>query len=101
MPSSPAGWCPAANRQFLTATFAEYGIPRAEQVPEIVSEFLETPSPLNPLGAKGIGEAGCIATPAAVANAVMDALAPLGIRHLDFPFTPRLVWEAIARARPR
>ncbi|TMI77028.1 MAG: xanthine dehydrogenase family protein molybdopterin-binding subunit [Bacillati bacterium ANGP1] len=87
--------------QFLTATFAEYGIPRAEQVPEIVSEFLETPSPLNPLGAKGIGEAGCIATPAAVANAVMDALAPLGIRHLDFPFTPRLVWEAIARARPR
>jgi len=87
--------------QFLTATLAEYGIPRAEQVPEIVSEFLETPSPLNPLGAKGIGEAGCIATPAAVANAVMDALAPLRIRHLDFPFTPRLVWEAIAKARPR
>jgi len=87
--------------QFLTATLAEYGIPRAGQVPEIVSEFLETPSPLNPLGAKGIGEAGCIATPAAVANAVMDALAPLRIRHLDFPFTPRLVWEAIAKARPR
>lgn len=85
--------------QFLTATFAEYGIPRAVHVPEIASEFLETPSPLNPLGAKGIGEAGCIATPAAVANAVMDALAPLGIRHLDFPFTPRRVWEAIARAR--
>jgi len=87
--------------QFLTATLAEYSIPRAEQVPEIASEFLETPSPLNPLGAKGIGEAGCIATPAAIANAVMDALAPLRIRHLDFPFTPRLVWEAIARARPR
>jgi len=87
--------------QFLTATLAEYGIPRAEQVPEITSEFLETPSPLNPLGAKGIGEAGCIGTPAAVANAVMDALAPLRIRHLDFPFTPRLVWEAMARARRR
>ena len=65
----------------------------------VASEFLETLSPLNPLGAKGIGEAGCIATPAAVANAVMDALAPLGIRHLNFPFTPRRVWEAILQAR--
>ena len=85
--------------QFLTSTFAEYGIPRAVQVPPVASEFLETLSPLNPLGAKGIGEAGCIATPAAVANAVMDALAPLGIRHLNFPFTPRRVWEAILQAR--
>lgn len=81
--------------QFLTTTFSEYGIPHAGQVPAVSSEFLETPSPLNPLGAKGIGETGCIATPAAVGNAVMDALAQRGIRHLDFPLTPRRVWEAI------
>src|SRR2546430_12856977 len=85
----------------LTSTIAEYGIPRAVQVPPVASEFLETLSPLNPLGAKGIGEAGCIATPAAVANAVMDALAPLGIRHLNFPFTPRRVTQPDRGARGR
>lgn len=82
--------------QLLTTTFAEYALARAEHAPEIVSAFLETPSPLNPLGAKGIGEAGSIGTPAALANAVMDALSPLGVRHLDFPLTPRRIWEAIS-----
>jgi len=55
----------------------------------------ETPSPLNPLGAKGVGEGGSIGTPAAVANAIADALAPLGIGNVDLPFTPARVWEAI------
>jgi carbon-monoxide dehydrogenase large subunit len=59
---------------------------------------LETPSPLNPLGAKGIGEAGSIGTPAAIANAVLDALTPLGVRHVDLPLTPRRIWDAISAA---
>ncbi len=86
--------------QLLTTTFAEYALARAPHVPAVASEFLETPSPLNPLGAKGIGEAGTIAAPAAIANAVCDALAPLGIRHLDFPLTPQRIWQAISAARP-
>jgi carbon-monoxide dehydrogenase large subunit len=65
------------------------------------SEFLETLSPINPLGAKGIGESGCIATPATMANAVADALAPLGIRHVDVPFTPAKLWRLIDRAGSR
>jgi len=85
--------------QLLTATLLEYALVRAPHVPEVASELLDTASPLNPLGAKGIGEAGTIATPAAVANAVCDALAPLGIRHLDFPLTPRRIWQAILDAR--
>ncbi|MCS7171819.1 MAG: xanthine dehydrogenase family protein molybdopterin-binding subunit [Armatimonadetes bacterium] len=81
--------------QPLTASLAEYAVPRAEDIPEVETELLETPSPLNPLGAKGIGEAGTIGMPAAVANAVMDALGPLGVRHLDFPFRPERVWRAM------
>lgn len=84
-----------ADGQLLTATYADYGMPRADSVPEVRSEFLETPSPLNPLGVKGIGEAGSIAAPAAVASAVHDALHPFGVRHLDFPFTPARIWQAI------
>jgi carbon-monoxide dehydrogenase large subunit len=60
-----------------------------------VSRFVETPSPLNPLGAKGIGEGGSIATPAAVANAVADALAPFGVRHVDPPFTEAKLWRLL------
>jgi aerobic carbon-monoxide dehydrogenase large subunit len=85
--------------QPLAVNFYDYLLPTAEDVPPIESVLMQTPSPLNPLGAKGIGEAGSIGTPAAVANAVCDALAPLGIRHLDPPFTPARVWEAIAGAR--
>ncbi len=85
----------AEDGQLLTSTFAEYGMLRAKDVPPVRSEFLETLSPLNPLGAKGIGEAGAIAAPAAVANAVLDALAPHHIRHLDFPFTPERLWRAL------
>ena len=84
-----------------TTTFADYGILRAPDVPWLHSEFLETPSPINPLGAKGIGESGCIATPATMANAVADALAPLGIRHVDVPFTPAKLWRLINGAEAR
>lgn len=81
--------------QLLTGTFADYGLLRAPRIPHVESAFLETPSPFNPLGAKGIGEAGAIGTPAAVASAVMDALLPLGIRHIDLPFTPEKLWRAV------
>lgn len=89
----------AEDGQPLTASFMDYALLRAGDAPVVHSEFLETPSPLNPLGAKGIGEAGTIAAPAAVANAVMDALAPLGIRHVDFPFTPARIWELIRTSK--
>ncbi|MDR7486662.1 MAG: carbon monoxide dehydrogenase, partial [Armatimonadota bacterium] len=82
--------------QLQTSTFADYAMPRATHVPAIISAFLETPSPLNPLGAKGIGESGTIGTLPAVANAVADALRPLGIRHVDVPFTPPRLWKLIS-----
>ena len=81
--------------QPLAVNLYDYHLPTTQSVPPIVSELRETPSPWNPLGAKGVGEGGSIGTPAAVANAVADALAPLGIRHLDPPFTPSRVWAAI------
>ncbi len=85
--------------QLLTATFLDYGLLRAPDVPPIAGELQETPSPFNPLGVKGIGEAGAIGTPAAVANAVMDALRPMGVRHLDLPLAPEKVWRAITETR--
>ena len=85
--------------QPLTANLTAYGIPGATEVPPIESGFLETPSPFNPLGAKGVGESGSIAMPAAIANAVADALGPLGISHLDPPYTPEKLWRAIREAR--
>ena len=86
--------------QPLTGNLTLYGIPGASEVPPIRSEFLETPSPLNPLGAKGVGESGSIALPAALANAVADALAPLGVSHLDPPYTPEKLWRAMRESRP-
>jgi carbon-monoxide dehydrogenase large subunit len=84
--------------QAVSSSFAEYALPRAASMPPIYSALGETPSPLNPLGAKGIGEAGTIGTPAAVANAVMAALASRGIRHIDLPLIPQKVWQALHAA---
>ncbi|HXH96391.1 MAG TPA: molybdopterin cofactor-binding domain-containing protein, partial [Gaiellaceae bacterium] len=84
--------------QPLAVNLYEYHLPTAQSVPPITSALRETPSPLNPLGAKGVGEGGSIGTPAAVANAVADALASLGIRHLDPPFTASRVCAAIRAA---
>jgi carbon-monoxide dehydrogenase large subunit len=81
--------------QLLTGSFVSYGLPSAVEMPEVRSAFVETPSPWNPLGAKGIGEGGAIGAPAAVANAVADAL---GIRHADFPLTGEKL-SALARRR--
>jgi carbon-monoxide dehydrogenase large subunit len=83
------------NGQLLTGEFMDYAIPRAADIPDFVLGSTETPSPSNPLGVKGVGEAGTIGSTPAVANAVVDALSPLGIRHLDIPFTPERVWRAV------
>ena len=83
------------NGQLLTGEFMDYAIPRAADIPDYVLGSTETPSPSNPLGVKGVGEAGTIGGTPAIANAVVDALSPLGIRHLDLPFTPERVWRAI------
>ena len=90
-----------ASGQLLTGTFMDYEIPRADSIPDIRLHDRSIPSPGNPLGVKGAGEAGTTGAVPAVANAVIDALRPLGIHHLDFPYTPDRVWHAIrAAGRP-
>jgi carbon-monoxide dehydrogenase large subunit len=86
------------NGQLVTASLADYLVPSAPAMPHVQAAFHTTPSPLNPLGAKGVGEGGAIGTPAAVANAVCDALAPLGVRHVDLPFTPDKLWALVRGA---
>ena len=89
--------------QLLTGEFMDYAIPRAGDIPDFLLGSTVTPSPSNPLGVKGVGEAGTIGATPAIANAVVDALAPLGVKHLDMPFTPEKVWRAITNpgATPR
>jgi carbon-monoxide dehydrogenase large subunit len=87
------------NGQLMTGSLMDYAIPKADQLPSFELERTVTPSPSNPLGVKGAGEAGAIASPAAVANAVMDALAPFGVRHLDMPYTAHKVWETMKGAK--
>ncbi len=82
----------------LTATFLDYGIPSAAELPSYESLFVESPSPTNPLGAKGIGESGIIGANAAVINAVMDAVRHLGVHDLDPPLSPQRVWRAMQDA---
>ncbi len=85
--------------QLLSGSMMDYALPRASWLPEFELDETVTPSPVNPMGVKGAGEAGTIGSAAAVVNAVMDALSPLGIRHLDMPLTPQKVWRAIRDAR--
>jgi carbon-monoxide dehydrogenase large subunit len=79
----------------LTATLLDYALPRSHHLPSFELDQTVTPCPHNPLGVKGIGEAGTIASPPAIVNAVCDALAPHGVTHLDMPLTPEKVWRAI------
>ncbi len=73
----------------------DYALPIATQLPNITTAFVETPSPTNPLGTKGIGEAGCLGAPPAIVNAVLDALSPLGIDAIDMPLTPEKIWALV------
>jgi carbon-monoxide dehydrogenase large subunit len=82
----------------LTATLADYGMPSAAELPSFEAAGTETPTPLNPLGAKGIGESGTVGSMPAVQNAVIDAVSHLGVRHIDTPLTPERVWRAIRDA---
>lgn len=87
------------NGQLLTGSLMDYAVPKAAQVPSIETATTETLTPVNPLGAKGVGEAPSIASPPAIVNAVMDALAPFGIRHLDMPLRPEKIWRAVQEAQ--
>ena len=89
-----------ADGQPLNASFMDYPLPRAADLPPLPIAWAPTPSPNAPIGAKGVGELGSIGTPGVVVNAVLDALAPLGVRHLDMPLTPEKVWRALRSARP-
>jgi carbon-monoxide dehydrogenase large subunit len=86
--------------QLLTGSFMDYAMPRADDMPHMEVDAHEVPTQINPLGAKGVGEAGTVGALPALLNAVNDALAPLGVRHLDMPVTPERVWRAIHAARP-
>ena len=81
--------------QLLTGSMMDYAMPRADLFPTIETGRIETPSPTNPLGVKGAGEMGTIAGTVTVANAVMDALAPLGVDHVEMPFTAEKIWQTI------
>jgi carbon-monoxide dehydrogenase large subunit len=85
--------------QLVTGTFVDYALPTAAELPSFETDRTVTPSPVNSLGAKGVGEAGTIAASPAVTNAVIDALRPLGVSYLNMPLTPMRVWGAIAEAQ--
>ncbi|MCL6566435.1 MAG: xanthine dehydrogenase family protein molybdopterin-binding subunit [Acidobacteriia bacterium] len=87
------------NGQLLTGELTDYAIPRAWDVPRLETARTVTPSPVNPLGVKGVGEAGTIGATPALINAVVDALAPFGVRHLDMPARRERIWQLIRRAR--
>lgn len=83
--------------QLIASTLLEYAVPHASGFPMIESGRTETPSPHNPLGVKGVGEMGTIASTPTIANAVMDALAPYGVKHIDMPLTPEKIWRAMQK----
>jgi aerobic carbon-monoxide dehydrogenase large subunit len=85
--------------QLVTGTFVDYALPTAAELPPIETDRTVTPSPVNSLGVKGVGEAGTIAASAAVTNAVIDALRPLGVTYMNMPLSPMRIWEAIAEAK--
>jgi len=88
-----------ATGQLLSGSFLDYAIPRADDLPAISVTSRDVPSPTNPLGVKGAGEGGTVGAPGAVIHAILDALALLGVTHLDMPATPERVWQAIRHAR--
>jgi carbon-monoxide dehydrogenase large subunit len=84
--------------QLLSGTLMDYALPNSTMLPNFVTDFIETPSPFNPLGAKGAGESGCIGGPPAIVNAVLDALAPLRITSVDMPLRPEKIWALMQAA---
>jgi carbon-monoxide dehydrogenase large subunit len=89
----------ADSGQLLSGSLMDYALPRADDLPPFDITLAELPTSANPLGVKGSGQAGCIAAPQTVINAIVDALSPLGIDHIDMPATPERVWRAIRAVR--
>jgi carbon-monoxide dehydrogenase large subunit len=85
--------------QMLSGSFMDYALPRAQDLPDFTITLSGVPTNANPLGVKGSGQAGAMASPQAIVAAVLDALAPLGVAHIDMPATPERVWRAIQQAR--
>jgi aerobic carbon-monoxide dehydrogenase large subunit len=85
----------AEGGELLSSSLLDYAVPKAAMLPDFELDMISTPSPNNPLGAKGIGEAGCVSAPPAILNAVLDALRPLGVESLTMPLTSERVWQAI------
>jgi len=81
--------------QLLSGTFADYCMPRADDLPPFDLDFHEVLCRTNPIGVKGVGEAGSVGAPPTVINAILDALRPLGVDHLDMPATPARIWERL------
>jgi carbon-monoxide dehydrogenase large subunit len=90
-----------SSGQLLSGSFMDYGMPRADVMPDVEAELEEVPCKTNPLGVKGIGESGTIGAPPTVINALIDALEPLGVDRIDMPATPSRVWESITRAKAK
>ncbi|HUA84478.1 MAG TPA: xanthine dehydrogenase family protein molybdopterin-binding subunit [Bryobacteraceae bacterium] len=87
------------NGQLLTGELMDYAVPKAHMMPWIESDHTVTPTPVNPLGVKGVGEAGTIGCSPAVVNSVVDALSPLGVKHIDMPMTPEKIWKLLRSAQ--
>ena len=85
--------------QLLSGSLLDYALPRADDLPPFEISLAELPTVRNPLGVKGAGQAGCIAAPQTIVHAILDALAPLGIDHIDMPATPERIWRAIRDAK--
>ena len=83
------------NGQLLTGSLMDYGIPRADTLPRVTIDFSPVPSPTNPLGAKGVGEGGTVASTPTVMNAILDALSSLGVAGVPMPATPERIWRAL------
>src|SRR5487761_1850079 len=97
-----AGWrkvsvrpCGKVTSMMKTGTLMDYAIPKAHQFPWFETETMETKTPINPLGAKGVGEAGTIGSTPAIVNSVVDALSRLGVRHIDMPLKPEKIWQIL------
>jgi len=81
--------------QLVTGELMDYAVPKASHVPWLETDRTETPSPVNPLGVKGVGEAGTIGATPAIVNAIVDALSPYGVKHLDMPVRPEKIWQIV------
>ncbi len=88
-----------ADGPLLSGSLMDYAVPKADDLPSFETGHTVTPSPRTALGVKGIGESATIGSTPAITNAVLDALAPLGVKHLDIPLTPDRIWQVIAVAR--